>query len=69
MMLSALLWREEFGVERTLEAGEEGMKEDGIMQMKVGKTYTQGTDRFGRPVLYAHVKNHRTNDQDAKALE
>ena len=69
MMLACLQWRSGFGVERIFTKGEEGMNIDGIKQLKVGKTYTQGTDRFGRPVLYVHVKNHRTNDQDAKALE
>lgn len=34
-----------------------------------GKTYTQGTDRYGRPVVYVHVAKHKTWDQNPKALE
>ena len=40
-----------------------------IAQMSSGKTYTQGTDRYGRPVTYVHVAKHKTWDQDPKALE
>lgn len=37
--------------------------------MTTGKTYTQGTDRQGRPVVYIHVAKHKLFDQSAKALE
>lgn len=52
-------------VESIMEKGEEGMQHaDGfIRQMSSGKTYTQGTDRYGRPVVYVHVAKHRTWDQ------
>jgi hypothetical protein len=36
---------------------------------EIGKTYTQGTDHVGRPVIYIHVGKHRTYDQSPKALE
>lgn len=41
-------------VEEIFRKGEEGMQSaDGfIRQMEIGKTYTQGTDRAGRPVMY-----------------
>lgn len=58
-------------VEAIFEKGEEGMQtaEGFIKQMEVAKTYTQGTDKYGRPVVYIHVAKHRTFDQSAKALE
>ena len=40
-----------------------------LKQMEIGKTYTQGTDRQGRPVVYIHVAKHKLFDQSAKALE
>jgi len=40
-----------------------------IKQMEIGKTYTQGTDKYGRPIVYIHVAKHRTFDQSPKALE
>lgn len=40
-----------------------------LKQMEIGKTYTQGTDRKGRPVVYIHVAKHKIFDQSAKALE
>lgn len=40
-----------------------------ISQMSSSKTYTQGSDRYGRPVIYVHVAKHRTFDQSPKALE
>lgn len=41
-------------VEAIFQKGEEGMQDaDGfIRQMAIGKTYTQGTDRAGRPVMF-----------------
>jgi hypothetical protein len=35
----------------------------------IGKTYTQGTDRYGRPVIYIHVAKHRTFDQVRRRLK
>ncbi|KAK4054516.1 hypothetical protein OIV83_001010 [Microbotryomycetes sp. JL201] len=58
-------------VEKIFEKGEEGMKdaEGFLMQLTSGKTYTHGTDFYGRPVQYIHVAKHRTYDQSPKALE
>lgn len=71
MMCACMRWRMTSDVESIFKKGEEGMKdaEGFLMQMEIGKTYTQGTDRFGRPVCYIHVAKHRTFDQSPKALE
>ncbi|GAA6028486.1 hypothetical protein NBRC10512_003226 [Rhodotorula toruloides] len=71
MLAACVKWRMGSDVEKIFEKGEEGMKEaEGfIKQMEIGKTYTQGTDYFGRPVVYIHVAKHRTFDQSPKALE
>ncbi|KAI5480798.1 CRAL/TRIO domain protein [Pseudohyphozyma bogoriensis] len=71
MLAACIRWRLTSDVEAIFEKGEEGMKnaEGFIRQMEIAKTYTQGTDRYGRPVIYIHVAKHRTFDQSAKALE
>ncbi|GEM09760.1 rRNA processing protein [Rhodotorula toruloides] len=71
MLAACVKWRMGSDVEKIFEKGEEGMREaEGfIKQMEIGKTYTQGTDYFGRPVVYIHVAKHRTFDQSPKALE
>ncbi|KAM0791313.1 hypothetical protein ACM66B_005785 [Microbotryomycetes sp. NB124-2] len=71
MLASCIKWRMDSDVEKIFEKGEEGMKdaEGFIMQLSSGKTYTQGTDYYGRPVQYIHVAKHRTYDQSPKALE
>ncbi|GAA5996730.1 CRAL-TRIO domain-containing protein [Rhodotorula paludigena] len=71
MLAACIKWRMGSDVEKIFEKGEEGMQNaDGfIRQMEIGKTYTQGTDYYGRPVTYIHVAKHRTYDQSAKALE
>ncbi|KAL8278214.1 hypothetical protein RQP46_009387 [Phenoliferia psychrophenolica] len=71
MLCACLRWRMSSDVEAIFQKGEEGMQNaDGfIRQMAIAKTYTQGTDRAGRPVIYIHVAKHRTFDQSPKALE
>lgn len=71
MFCAMMKWRLEGDVEKIVALGEEGMKdaEGFIAQMSSGKTYIQGTDREGRPVVYIHVRLHRLMDQSAKALE
>ncbi|GAA5893636.1 Csr1p [Sporobolomyces salmoneus] len=71
MLAACIKWRMGSDVESIFEKGEEGMQnaEGFIRQMEIGKTYTQGTDHFGRPVIYIHVGKHRTYDQSPKALE
>ncbi|GAA5874604.1 hypothetical protein JCM16303_002919 [Sporobolomyces ruberrimus] len=71
MLAACIKWRMGSDVEKIFEKGEEGMQnaEGFIKQMEIGKTYTQGTDHVGRPVIYIHVAKHRTFDQSPKALE
>ncbi|GAA5831757.1 hypothetical protein JCM5353_006625 [Sporobolomyces roseus] len=71
MLAACIKWRMGSDVEKIFEKGEEGMQnaEGFIKQMEIGKTYTQGTDHYGRPVIYIHVGKHRTYDQSPKALE
>ncbi|ORY89291.1 CRAL-TRIO domain-containing protein [Leucosporidium creatinivorum] len=71
MLAACIKWRMGSDVEDIFRKGEEGMQgaEGFIKQMEIGKTYTQGTDHYGRPVIYIHVAKHRTFDQSAKALE
>lgn len=71
MFCAMMKWRMESDVEKIVAKGEEGMQdaEGFIKQMSSGKTYVQGTDREGRPIVYIHVKLHRLMDQSAKALE
>lgn len=71
MLAACMGWRMSSDVEDIFEKGEEGMQdaEGFIKQMVIGKTYTQGTDRYGRPVVYIHVAKHRTFDQPAISLE
>ncbi|KAM0750381.1 CRAL/TRIO domain-containing protein [Meredithblackwellia eburnea MCA 4105] len=71
MLCACLRWRMSSDVEDIFEKGEEGMRnaEGFIKQMQIGKTYTQGTDRYGRPIVYIHVAKHRTFDQSPVALE
>jgi len=71
MLASCIKWRMEGDVEKIVQKGEWGMRdaEGFLKQMEIGKTYTQGTDRKGRPVVYIHVAKHKLFDQSAKALE
>lgn len=71
MLAACMKWRIESDVEDIVRKGEEGMKDaDGfIRQMEIGKSYTHGTDKQGRPVCYILVRIHRLFDQSAKALE
>ncbi|KAK4056713.1 hypothetical protein OIO90_002265 [Microbotryomycetes sp. JL221] len=71
MLCSCIKWRMDSDVEKIFEKGEEGMKdaEGFIKQMSMAKAYSQGTDHYGRPVVYIHVAKHRTFDQSPKALE
>ncbi|GAA94640.1 uncharacterized protein L969DRAFT_87472 [Mixia osmundae IAM 14324] len=71
MLMSTILWRIEGDVEKIFYKGEEGMQnaEGFLKQLASSKTYTQGTDRQGRPVVYIHVGLHKLFDQSAKALE
>lgn len=71
MMAACMKWRMEFGVDRIIEKGEEGfLDQEGFLhQLKIGKTFVQGTDRQGRPVVYINVRLHKASDQAPKTLE
>lgn len=71
MMAACMKWRIEFGVDAIIEKGEEGfLDQDGFLhQLKIGKTFVQGTDRQGRPVVYINVRLHKASDQAPKTLE
>ncbi|MBW0553014.1 hypothetical protein O181_092729 [Austropuccinia psidii MF-1] len=71
MMAACLKWRIEYGVEKIVQKGEEGyLDHPGFLhQFEVGKTFVQGTDRQGRPVVYINVRLHKASDQSPKTLE
>jgi hypothetical protein len=66
MLASCVKWRIERNVDGLLELGELGLgeKHAGFMsQLELGKCYTQGFDRHGRPVVYINVALHRASEQ------
>ncbi|EFP87068.2 uncharacterized protein PGTG_13287 [Puccinia graminis f. sp. tritici CRL 75-36-700-3] len=71
MMAACMKWRIEYGVDSIIAKGEEGFQnQDGFLhQLKIGKTFVQGTDRQGRPVVYINVRFHKASDQSPKTLE
>lgn len=40
-----------------------------LAQMRMGKSYTRGTDRLGRPINVVRVRLHRPGEQSEKTLE
>ncbi|OAV87186.1 hypothetical protein PTTG_07683 [Puccinia triticina 1-1 BBBD Race 1] len=71
MMAACMKWRIEYGVDKIISKGEEGyLNQDGFLhQLKIGKTFVQGTDRQGRPIVYINVRLHKASDQSPKTLE
>ncbi|KAI7939576.1 hypothetical protein MJO29_014312 [Puccinia striiformis f. sp. tritici] len=71
MIAACLKWRIEYGVDDITYDGEEGhRKVEGFLhQYQIGKTFVQGTDRQGRPVVYINVRLHKGSDQSPKVLE
>lgn len=66
MLASCIKWRIEQDVDSILHRGEEGMGKTStgfLLQLEKGKTYTQGFDRSGRPVVYIHAYLHRSSEQ------
>lgn len=65
MLASTLKWRMETNLFQIQAAGEEGLcKEEGVLKnFTLGKTYYRGTDREGRPLIFARVKQHKASDQ------
>lgn len=71
MMAACMKWRIEYGVDSIIRKGEEGyLNQEGFLnQLRMGKTFVQGTDRHGRPVVYINVRLHKASDQSPKTLE
>ena len=71
MLASTIKWRLDTDVAGIIAMGEEGLcKLPGVKKiLALGKCYYHGTDRQGRPVVYAHVKNHKASDQDQNEME
>ena len=71
MMAGSCKWRLDTDVEEIKRKGEEGLcKEDGFrLQYDIGKSYTHGTDKEDRPVIYIHVARHNPKDQSQQALQ
>lgn len=43
--------------------------DDFLQQMRMGKSYLHGVDRFGRPICVIRVRLHRASEQDAESLD
>lgn len=71
MLAACIKWRIESGVEKIFELGEEGLQDTPgfLSQIQSGKYYMYGTDRYGRPVIYVHVKLHKPSEQTTKSVE
>ena len=40
-----------------------------VHQMRSGKVYIHGVDKLNRPIIYIHVRNHRTFEQSNRTME
>ncbi|RAL03788.1 CRAL-TRIO domain-containing protein [Aspergillus ibericus CBS 121593] len=43
--------------------------EEFLLQMRMGKSFLHGVDKFGRPICVVRVRLHKAADQDAEALD
>jgi hypothetical protein len=43
--------------------------EEFLKQMRMGKSFLHGVDKFGRPICVVRVRLHRASDQEVDALE
>lgn len=43
--------------------------EDFLYQLRMGKSFLHGVDKFGRPICVVRVRLHKANDQDVESLE
>ncbi|KAJ5564467.1 hypothetical protein N7513_000709 [Penicillium frequentans] len=43
--------------------------EDFLFQLRMGKSFLHGVDKFGRPICVVRVRLHKANDQDVESLE
>jgi hypothetical protein len=78
MLVSALNWREEIGIDETIiRDGESVILKDSpskkdqefMMQYRSGKAYTRGLDRQDRPVFVIKVRLHDPTKQSPEAME
>ncbi|KAK9898506.1 CRAL/TRIO domain-containing protein [Cystobasidium minutum MCA 4210] len=70
MLASTLKWRIETNLIQIVAAGEEGLaKEKGVLKnFQLGKCYFRGTDKQGRPLIFARVKHHKAADQTQEEM-
>ncbi|KAJ5086922.1 hypothetical protein NUU61_008229 [Penicillium alfredii] len=54
---------------KSSDPAEKKKGEDFLFQMRMGKSFLHGVDRFGRPICVVRVRLHRASDQDVEALE
>lgn len=43
--------------------------EDFLYQLRMGKSFLHGVDKFGRPICVVRVRLHKASDQDVESLE
>lgn len=51
------------------DAAEKKRGEDFMYQIRKGKSFLHGVDRFGRPICVVRVRLHHAGDQEAEGLE
>lgn len=85
MMISTMRWRlQEMHVDDDIMANGEPLAlkqtqgsdpaekkkgEDFLHQMRQGKSFLHGVDRFGRPICVVRVRLHRQSEQDVEGME
>jgi hypothetical protein len=85
MMISTMRWRlqdvhvdddimangEAFALKqsRSSDPVEKKKGEDFLYQLRKGKSFLHGVDKFGRPICVVRVRLHKANDQDIESLE
>lgn len=85
MMISTMRWRlQEVHVDDDIMANGEALAlenskssdpakkkkgEEFLHQMRMGKSFLHGVDRFGRPICVVRVRLHKAGDQEADTLE
>ncbi|KAJ5659875.1 hypothetical protein N7507_006326 [Penicillium longicatenatum] len=85
MMISTMRWRlqdvhvdddimangEAFALKQSQSSDpvEKKKGEDFLYQLRKGKSFLHGVDKFGRPICVVRVRLHKANDQDIESLE
>ncbi|KAJ5777667.1 hypothetical protein N7520_000913 [Penicillium odoratum] len=54
---------------KSSDPAEKKKGEDFLFQLRKGKSFLHGVDRFGRPICVVRVRLHKAGDQDAESLE